>query len=212
MGITKIAVVERDAPRRERLRSMLSEQPDFVVTVACAPEQFWEHLKTTAVEVVLLDLGLLDVSGLDLITRIRSGYPAISCIAHTLFETPSTVFAALRAGAAGYLIKDSTPTDLLRSLRTLHDGGAPLTARIARMLVYEYHRHEECPLSERELEILQAISNGMSYKEAGSELSLSPHTVHTHVKNINEKLQVSGRKEALAVARKRGWVKSPTPV
>ena len=74
------------------------------------------------------------------------------------------------------------------------------------MLVYEYHRREQCPLSEREVQILQALADGLSYKETAEQLTLSPHTVHTHVKHIHEKLQVSGRREALAVARKRGWV------
>ena len=206
MNTIKIAVVDDDERCLHSLRQILSEQPDFQLTLACeSAEGLLNQIESDPPQIVLVDLGMPGMGGEELIRRLRQSHPEIECIAHTIFEEPGTVLAALRAGAAGYLLKGSTPSELIRSLRTLTEGGAPLTAKIARLLIREIQPSQD-PLSDREHEVLKALSDGYSYKEVAAQLVVSSHTVHTHVKNIYEKLQVSGRRQALEKARQQGWI------
>ena len=202
----KIALVDDDERCRQILLQTLSQQADFEVTATCHDaEELLEQIQSHAPDVVLVDLGLPGMGGQQLIAQLKQSHPAVECIAHTVFEEAGTVLAALRAGAAGYLLKGCTPAELVRSLRTLSDGGAPLTAKIARTLIREVQPSHD-PLSDREHEVLKALSDGYSYKEVAARLVVSSHTVHTHVKNIYEKLQVSGRRQALDKARQQGWI------
>ncbi|MBX3168371.1 MAG: response regulator transcription factor [Candidatus Eremiobacteraeota bacterium] len=206
MSRIKIALVDDDERCRRSLCQTLAGQEDFELTAACgSAEELLEQIEADLPQVILVDLGLPGMGGQELIRRLNQSHPEIDCIAHTIFEEPATVLAALRAGAAGYLLKGCTPAELLRSLRTLSEGGAPLTARIARLLIREVQPSHD-PLSDREHEVLKALSDGFSYKEVASQLVVSSHTVHTHVKNIYEKLQVSGRRQALDKARQQGWL------
>lgn len=201
-----IAVVDDDEPLRTSVTHLLKAQEDFLVVASCATaEELLVQVEAQKPVIVLVDLGLPGMSGQELIAKLRSSHPAIQCIAHTVFEEPTTVMAALRAGAHGYLLKGSTPAELLRNLRSLQEGGAPLTARIARLLIREVQPGSH-PLTDREREVLRALSDGYSYKEVAAQLVVSTHTVHTHVKNIYEKLQVSGRQQAVSKARQQGWL------
>ncbi|MBS2035870.1 response regulator transcription factor [bacterium] len=204
MNSVKIALVEDDETFRTSLMVTLQEAEDFqLVRAFGSAEEFLQSPPDC--EVLLVDLGLPGMSGQELIARLQATHPKIECIAHTVFEEPTTVLSALRAGAVGYLLKGCTPAELLRSLRTLPDGGAPLTAKIARLLIREVQPTPD-PLSQREHEVLQTLSEGYSYKEVAARLVVSTHTVHTHVKHIYEKLQVSGRRQALNKARQQGWL------
>ena len=202
----RVALVDDDPRFRQSLSQTLLGQPDFeLVAASASAEDLLAQLKDCSPEIVLVDLGLPGMSGQDLIAQLRHSHPTVECIAHTVFEEPSTVMAALRAGAAGYLLKGSTAAELLRSLRSLREEGAPLTAKIARLLIREIQPGPD-PLTEREREVLAALSDGYSYKEVAAQLVVSSHTVHTHVKNIYGKLQVSGRQQAIRKARQRGWL------
>ena len=202
----KVALVDDDLRFRQSLSLTLLGQPDFeLVASSASAEELLERMNECSPEIVLVDLGLPGMSGQELIERLRQTHPTVECIAHTVFEEPSTVMAALRSGAAGYLLKGSTPAELLRSLRSLREDGAPLTAKIARLLIREIQPGPD-PLTEREREVLAALSDGYSYKEVAARLVVSSHTVHTHVKNIYEKLQVSGRQQAISKARQQGWL------
>ena len=128
-------------------------------------------------------------------------------MAFTILEDRDTVFAAIKAGASGYLLKGSPPREVVESLHTLYQGGAPMTPRIAKKVLLEMRGEggdETEGLSVRERDILAQIQKGMSYREIGEQFYISPHTVHSHIKRIYEKLQARGRKEALLKARRQG--------
>jgi DNA-binding NarL/FixJ family response regulator len=149
------------------------------------------------------------MSGVELIRRVKRAYPDMDIMAFTIFEDRDTVFAAIKAGASGYILKGSSPRELLEALTSLSQGGAPMSPKIARKVIREFQPagdEQVSPLSHRELEILKSIEQGLSYKEIADRRCISPHTVHTHIKNIYEKLQVKDRPNAILKARKKGII------
>lgn len=168
-------------------------------------------LKTewTTVDVLLADLDLPGISGVEMIRRVKAQHASVNCMAYTISEDRATVFAAIKAGACGYLLKGCSPREIIESIRALHDGGAPMSPRIARKVIMdiqsvERSESERSLLSGRETEVLKQIERGQSYKEIASAMKISSHTVHTHIKNIYEKVHASTREEALRKARSLG--------
>ena len=207
----RICIIESNKPLLENLRLLLEGEPGFRVTGAYASaEAALPALPWQAAELLLVDMDLPGLSGVDLIRRVRPRMPHLQILVYTISENRETVFAALKAGALGYLLKGCPPRELIESLRSLYQGGAPMSPRIARKVIRELQvpvaPSEQELLSEREKEILTGISLGRSYKELGQALCLSPHTIHTHLKNVYGKLQAPSRSEALQKARCLGVI------
>jgi len=208
-----IAIVEDNQTLLDNLRLLLQGEPGFSVTGAWRSAEealscpFWDRTS-----ILLADIDLPGISGVELIGQIKAKYPHVECMAYTVSEDRATVFAAIKAGACGYLLKGSTPRELIEALHHLHDGGAPMSPRIARKVICQFQEmhgtlssQEEC-LSRREQDVLRCLEQGRSYKEIGVALGISAHTVHSHIKRIYEKLQSQSRNEATLKARKRGWI------
>ena len=159
-------------------------------------------------DILLVDLELPGMSGSELIAWARINHPKVSCMVYTQAENKGTVFQAIKAGACGYLLKSTSPRELIESLQQLYDGGAPMSPRIARQVITEIHGNDSAKslLTARETEILLSLDKGLSYKEIGAGLNISPHTVHTHIKKIYEKVEACNRDEALSKARRLGWI------
>ncbi len=204
-----VAIIEDNAELAETLASLFEGSPGLSLSTVCSSaEDFLTYLDSSDIrlDIVLIDLALPGMSGQELIAELRVKAPTIACVAHTVFEDSATVFEALRAGAAGYLIKGGTGTQLLQSLQTLEEGGAPLTPRVARMLMQRFQNPESNPLSDREQEVIFCLSQGLSYKECSQKLTLSVHTVHSHVKKIYDKLDVNSKRQAVDKAVDKGWL------
>jgi two-component system NarL family response regulator len=206
-GKMRLAIIEDDRMLRENLRLLLSGEAGIEVVGAFgSAEEALAGLGRCAPELLLVDLGLPGLSGVDLIGKAKEEMPSIEIMVHTIFEDRETVFSALKAGASGYLLKGSTPREIVESLLSLHQGGAPMSPKIARKVVSEFQvnsLHDQFILSQREIVVLRHIEAGLSYKEIADKLSISPHTVHSHIKNIYEKLQAKNRQEALVYARRK---------
>jgi two-component system NarL family response regulator len=204
----RICIIEDNKPLLENLRLLLAGEPTFSVTGAYASaEAALDHLPWQGAEVLLVDIDLPGLSGVDLIRRVRPRLPELMILVHTISENRETVFSALKAGALGYLLKGSPPRVLIESLQSLYQGGAPMSPRIARKVIRELQEEakpEAEMLSQREKEILSDVSLGFAYKEIAQRHGISPHTVHTHIKKVYEKLQAASRGEALHKARKMG--------
>ena len=206
----KLCIVEDNGLLLDNLSLLLRGEPGVDVVgsfrtaedaLAAAP---WGSL-----DVLLADIDLPGMSGVDLIRTVKAAHSGVSCMAYTIYEDRSTVFAAIRAGACGYLLKGASPRELVESLRELYDGGAPMSPKIARKVILDIQsieRPERAVLSEREIHILREIEKGRSYKEIAAALHISPHTVHAHIKNIYEKVQAHGRAEAIRKARHMGVI------
>jgi DNA-binding NarL/FixJ family response regulator len=206
----RLAIVEDDSMLLENLRLLLSgERKIEVVGAFATAEEALQWLPGGSPEILLVDLGLPGMSGVEFIEKAKEKMPAVEIMAHTIFEDRQTVFSAIKAGASGYLLKGSSPHEIVESLLSLHQGGAPMSPKIARKVIGEFQAsrpEEQYLLTPREKEILECIEAGLAYKEVAEKLSISPHTVHTHIKKIYEKLRVRNRVEAILSARRKGII------
>lgn len=156
-------------------------------------------------DLALIDLGLPDGSGIDLVAEIARTRPPTKVVVATVFDDDAHLWAALRAGADGYVLKHHTRQDVAALLRGIEQGQPPLSPPIARRILSTFHRPSDAvELTEREREVLGLIARGHSTADAARTLSLSPHTVHGHVKVIYQKLGVSSRAEAALEASRQG--------
>lgn len=159
---------------------------------------------------ILLDVGLPGMSGLDGIRLLKERAPKSLIVILTVFEDDDKVFQAVCAGAAGYLLKTSSATDITQAVRDALAGGSPMTPRIARRVLDMFSkfapRQSDYGLSDREKEILLLMTTGLIKKEIADKLTLSIHTVDTYLRRIYEKLEVNTRTGAVAKALKEGLV------
>lgn len=206
----RLVIVEDDSILQENLSRLLSGEREIAVLGAFGlAEEALQNLKRLAPDILLVDLGLPGMSGLELIRRVKAEFPEVEIMVHTVFEDKENVFSAIKAGASAYILKGSSPRELVEAIHNLYQGGAPMSPKIARRLIAEFQTagiEEQYLLSNREKEIVKGIEKGFSYKELATELNISPHTVHTHIKNVYEKLQVKNRQDALIKARRKGII------
>lgn len=200
----RVGIVEDSAGVRRTLQALLNDTPGFTCVCACGSGE--EALKTIPrdpPDVVLMDLHLPNLSGIETTARLKQVLPNLGIIMITVYADTDSVFKALRAGACGYLLKRSSPEEILDAVTEVSKGGAPMTSEIARKVVAAFQepaaaKTEEEGLSRREREILEALCQGFSNQDIASRLSLSVETVRWHLKKIYEKLHVSSRTEAMA--------------
>ena len=205
-----LVIVEDDRLLLENLTILLGGERRITVAGSfSSAEEALPAIRSVMPDVVLVDIGLPGMSGIDLIRRVKEEQPDVDIMAHTVLDSRETVFAAIKAGASGYLLKGCTPRELIESLHNLNEGGAPMSPRIARAVINEFQGRrieEQYLLTPREREILIALERGYTYNEIADDLNISHHTVHSHIKNTYEKLHARGRQEALVSARKKGII------
>jgi DNA-binding NarL/FixJ family response regulator len=170
-------------------------------------EEALDELTRGAVpDVILLDVELPGLNGLEAVKRIKSISPSSRVIMLTVFDDHDKIFKSLCAGASGYLLKTSPMEKIIESVREVHDGGAPMTPRVARSVLDMFTRtaqpHKDYGLTTREEKILELMTQGLIKKEIAEQLSLSYHTVDTHLRNIYTKLHVHTRTAAVSKALK----------
>ncbi|WP_413195333.1 response regulator [Pararobbsia alpina] len=213
----RVLLVEDDERLREEFERMVDAQPELhlvgsVGTVADARRA----LLTARPDVAIIDLGLPDGDGAELIGLLRQTAPSVSVLVSTIFGDEAHVIHAIQAGARGYLLKDTSADEFLRSIRMVHEGDAPLSPQIARHLLARFAPPERSrvtsaadtdALTAREIDILKRISQGFSVAETARLINISPHTVTSHIKNIYGKLAVHNRVEAVNVARTKGLIR-----
>lgn len=200
--MTTVALIEDDEAYRTGVERLLNESGRFTVVHAFEnAEDALRVLPKQPTEVALMDINLPGQPGPSAVLKLREKCPALRCVMFTIFDDAEHLFASLQAGAAGYLLKSSTPEEILAGLDELVAGGAPMSRPIARRVLAAFARPaarggtEE--VSPREAEIMGALARGLAYKEIAAELGISAATVKNHLYRIYEKLHVRSRTEAV---------------
>lgn len=221
-----VAVVEDNPFHLQRYRDNIARDPTLVlVGEFTGAAQAASGMASLAPDVVLVDLGLPDGSGFDVIRHVRKVSPHSAIMVVSVFGGERNLFEAIEAGATGYLLKDSVAADFTANIHALQAGESPISPALARLLLKRLRpgpasdpsatagsvkgqpsadRVGESPLSRRETTILEAIARGHSLPEIGDELHISPLTVKTHVRNIYRKLEARSRQHAVYLAQQRG--------
>ena len=200
----RVLIADDHAVVRQGLRTFLDLQDDIeVVAEAGDGDQALEAAERLQPDVVLIDLVMPRLDGIEAIRRLRERLPTTRAIVLSSFVDDDKLFPAVRAGAAGYLLKDVQPQELVEAIRTVHGGGALLHPQVAARLLEEL---TEDPLTPREREVLVLIGRGMPNKLIARELSLSEKTVKAHVSSILAKLGVTDRTQAALYAVREGIV------
>lgn len=212
----RVALVEDDVNFQNALMVAIEDAPDMTLLgVAGTKTQGLQMLERVQVDVLLVDLGLPDGSGIEVIQAAHAKQPACSIMVSTAFGDEMHVMQSLEAGASGYLLKDSAPKNMMDEIRSLHGGGSPISPLIARQVLMRF-RYDGKPatvsaepasgkrLSSREKEVLEYITKGFTSDEIAILLSVSRHTVLTYVRRIYAKLEVNSKTEAIYEARNQG--------
>lgn len=201
----KIAIIEDLKDVALELQELFNEEEDLVCTqVYHSAEDAITFLPKFPADVVIVDIGLPGASGVEAIIAIRELMPDTQFCMFTVFEDDDKIFKSLKAGAKGYILKNSSPYKILSSARELFSGGSPMNPEIARKVIDAFMSPKDgpskatnLPLTKREYELLELLSQGLLYKEIGSELGITTGTVKQHIHKIYDKLQVNNRTEAI---------------
>ena len=201
----KVSIVDDQADLRENIAGYVNAAKGFrCVSVYSSAEEALEQLPKDKPDVVLMDINLGGLSGIECVRRLKPLMPATQVVMFTVFDDTEKIFSALAAGASGYLLKRMAPAKLLEAIRDVHEGGSPMSAPIARKVVLSLQpakaRADEdtTALSPREREVLGGLAEGQAYKQIADKLGVSIHTVRNYIRRIYEKLHVCSRTEAVA--------------
>ncbi|RKZ18976.1 DNA-binding response regulator [bacterium] len=203
----RIVIVEDKKAVREGLAVLLGVSGDLSC-VGRYPnaEDMLSNLATDCPDIVLMDIGLPGMSGIDATMRVKESQPATEVVILTIHEDDGNIFKALCAGACGYLLKDTPPADLVAAVADAHEGGSPMSSRIARRVValfqdkFQPPRESEIRITEREQEVLSSLAKGNSYAAIADSLCVAADTVRFHIRNIYRKLHVHSQTAAVAKA------------
>lgn len=202
-SVTRVALVEDQEELCRSWVQIIETFPGFECVCTCASaEEAVRVIPTVRPDVILMDIRLPRMSGIDCTSQLKVLLPATPIVILTVLDDDGLIFRALEAGADGYLLKRSKPADLRAALLDVLDGGAPMSSAIARRVVRSFRRppanpRNEAHLSMREIELLGLLSRGLSNKEIAEEMRLSVETVRSYLKSIYEKLHVRCRTEAV---------------
>ena len=199
-----VSIVEDSDKFRETLARVLNRAEGFrCLSHYPSAEEALKALPTDKPEVVLMDINLPGINGVECVRQLKQLMPTVQVMMLTVYEDTENIFNALAAGATGYMLKRTSRDELLEAIREVHRGGSPMTTHIARKVVLSFQRPTPTAsptetLSPREQEVLDCLAKGFLYKEIAEKLSISYETVHTYIRRIYEKLQVRTRTEAVA--------------
>lgn len=199
----KAAVVEDTEEIRESLQTIINDSDGFSCShVYSNAEDAIAQMPRNKIDVAVVDINLPGKSGIECVKTLLPLMPDTQFMMCTVYDDNDSIFNALAAGAAGYILKHTTPALIVEALRELHNGGSPMSDEIARRVVASFHIKEKnalqvSTLSNREMEILSSLAKGFLYKEIAANLDISINTVKIHIRNIYDKLHVQNRMEAV---------------
>lgn len=196
-----ICIIEDILEIQNGLKSIIESNSDFEL-LKCfdTAEDAIEQLPHLQPNIVITDINLPVKSGIECVAEIKHNHPNIQFIMFTIYEDNDQVFEALKAGASGYILKNTSPEKIIESLAELHEGGSPMSPKIARKVLNTFNTHSTSVdelISPREKEVLELLSKGFLYKEIADKLNISMSTVKRHLNHVYQKLQVQNKTEAI---------------
>ncbi len=203
----KIVIIDDNLDIREGFAAVIQSSGKYdVISHYDTCEQAIRNLAKDCPDIVLMDIELPGMSGIEGTSKILKNYPNTIVLIITVFEDSDKVFKSLCAGASGYIVKNSDISEVLRAIEEALAGGAPMSLNIASMVVRSFKLSPDSPLSERETQVLQGIAQGKTYTKIATELFINKETVRSHIRNIYQKLAVSSKADALRVAEDKRWI------
>jgi len=199
----KLAIVEDIDEFRENIKSYLDDQPEFrcVLSENSIESFLWKIKNSDHPEIVLMDIELPGMSGIEGMKILKEKYPEIEILMLTVYADSRRIFEALCAGASGYLLKNSPFEELKNSIMELHNGGAPMSPQIAREVIGYFKpkslSKKESVLTDKEKEVVVGLVDGLSYQQIADRLFISVETIRSHIKNIYKKLHVHSKAEVI---------------
>lgn len=203
----KVAVIDDNEASRERLKSIIDLSPDFQCVCVCETgEEALKRLPKRSPSVVLMEIELPGISGIECMRRLKRLCPEILLVINTVCDDPQQIFGALRAGASGYILKRSLPEEVMSAIREVGRGGGPMSGEIARKVIGYFNAQSRTEdhvgtLTSRERSVLDLLGEGFTNKEIAGRLSVSVDAVRWHLKHIYVKLRVHSRTEAALKSR-----------
>ena len=202
-----VVIIEDDETIRNGFSYLINADPGYKVVNAYPNfESAVGKLAQDNPQVVLLDIELPGIKGIDAIPKIRQLLPAAFILMLTVYDNEENVFNALSRGASGYLVKSDSTERIMEAIREVVDGGAPMSMSIARIVIKSFHKNQNSPLTKRETEILEQVANGKSRSKIAKEMFIDLETVKSHIKNIYIKLNVHSREDAIKQARNNKYI------
>ncbi|QEM11240.1 response regulator transcription factor [Mucilaginibacter rubeus] len=198
----KVSIIEDDETLRDGYAFLIGATEGYdVISTYCSYDEASKKIATDKPDVILLDIELPGVNGIDAIPKLKKLLPNCYILILTVYESEKQIFNALAAGASGYLTKNTPSAKIIESIKEVREGGGPMSINIARLVIRSFQKNQESPLSKRETQILELIGEGKSRGQIANELFIDLETVRSHIKNIYLKLDVNSRADAIKLAR-----------
>ena len=199
-----VSIVDDEKKLCKSIATFLNGSVGFrCASIYGSAEAALQHLQADQPDVVLMDINMPGMDGIECVKRLKTLAPQIQILMLTVYEDTERIFKALAAGATGYLLKRLEPEELLQAIRDVHAGGSPMSNSIARKVVASFQAahlagEKQNSLSQREQAVLDCLAEGLAYKQIADQLGISINTIRTHLRHIYEKLHVQSRTEAVA--------------
>jgi len=199
-----VSIVDDEKKLCKSIATFLNDSEGFrCASIYGSAEAALQHLPADKPDVVLMDINMPGMDGIECVRRLKTMAPPIQVLMLTVYEDTDRIFKALAAGATGYLLKRLEPEELLQAIRDVHAGGSPMSNSIARKVVASFQAahlagEQQNLLSQREQAVLDCLAEGLAYKQIADQLGISINTIRTHLRHIYEKLHVQSRTEAVA--------------
>jgi DNA-binding NarL/FixJ family response regulator len=203
----RVAIIEDDETIREGYAFLIGNTNGYKIAGTYPSyEEAAKRIEKDDPDVILLDVELPGISGVDALPKLKKLLPETHILILTVYEQEMLIFRALGNGAAGYMTKNTPPEKIVAAIKEVMEGGGPMSANIARMVISSFKRNESTPLTRRETEILEQIATGKSRKRIADELFIDLETVKSHIKNIYYKLDVHSKADAIKAAKDNKFI------
>jgi DNA-binding NarL/FixJ family response regulator len=202
-----VVIIEDDETIRTGFSYLINASENYkVISAYSSVESALPNLTADKPHVILLDIELPGIKGIDAIPKIKQMLPKTHILMLTVYDNEDNVFNALTKGAAGYLTKSDSTEKIMDAIQEVVDGGAPMSMNIAKIVIKSFHKNQNSPLTKRETEILEQIANGKSRSKIAKQMFIDLETVKSHIKHIYVKLNVHSREDAIKEAKNNKYI------